>query len=102
MGTPKHLQDFHCDDYFASPWASEGYWDEPSQLMLVVPVGDHELRSDLDFLVIGRPGVDGIELGYRRGMQGIWVYYPYENRFVAVAATTAELIDGYMSGRITV
>ena len=92
MTTPAHLREFHCDDYFASPWAEEGYWDEPAQLMLVVPVGEHELRREIDFLVIGRPGVDGIEFGYRRGERGIWAYYPVERRFAAVAETIADLI----------
>jgi hypothetical protein len=102
MKTPAELQGFHCDDYFASPWAERGYWVEPAQLKLVVPVAEHELSSDQDFLVIGRPGVDGIEFGYRRGQRGIWAYYPIERRYVAIAETTADLIDGYTSGRITV
>jgi len=99
MKTPANLRDFHCDDYFASEWAKDGYWDASSQLMLVVPARQRELRSD--FLVIGRPGVDGIEFGYRREQRGIWAYYPIERRFVAVAKTTADLIDGYVSCRIT-
>jgi hypothetical protein len=60
------------------------------------------LRSELDFLVIGRPGWDGIEFGYRRGKRGIWAYYPIEGRFVAVAESTADLVEGYVSSRITV
>ena len=102
MKTPANLRDFHCDDYFASEWAKEGCWDEPSQLMLVVPARKCQLRAELAFFVIGRPGVDGIEFGYRRGKRGIWAYYPIEKRFVAVARTTAALVDGYLSNRITV
>ena len=52
--------------------------------------------------MIGRPGVDGIEWGYRRGLRGLWAHYPIENRFVHLASTAQELRDGYASGRITV
>ncbi|MFN0252070.1 MAG: hypothetical protein ACKV2T_34660 [Kofleriaceae bacterium] len=75
-----------------------GYWDEDSQIMLVLPARERVVRAD--FLVMGRPGVDGIEFGYRRGKTGIWAFYPMEDRFVRVATTTADLIDRYTSGRI--
>jgi hypothetical protein len=98
MKTPASLRDFHCSDYFGSAWAKSGYYDEPSQIMLVLPVRERVVRAD--FLVMGRPGVDGIEFGYRRGKHGIWAYYPMEDRFARVAKTTADLIDVYTSSRM--
>lgn len=100
MVTPTDLRDFFCDDYLASSWAEHGYWDGASQLMLVVPARERLLRPELDFLAVGRPGVDGIEFGYRRGRRGVWAYYPIEREFVLVAETIADLIDGYTSSRI--
>lgn len=100
MRTPKELREFHCDDYFAAGWAERGHWEESSQLMVIVPFGEHEVRED--FLVIGRPGVDGLAFGYRRGERGVWVYYPIGRRYVRVANSTADLVDGWCSGRITV
>lgn len=70
--------------------------------MFVVPVGDLIVRADIDFLVIGRPGVDGIEFGYRRGMDGIWAYFPMLQEWTRVAESTADLVDGWYGGRITV
>lgn len=102
METPTHLRDFQCDDYFASRWAEAGCWDETSQLMLVIPADDVQVRTALDFLVIGRPGVDGIEFGYRRRLRGVWAYYPIDDEFVVVATTTADLVERYTTGRITV
>lgn len=100
METPAHLQAFCCDDYFASPWAERGYWDEASQLLVVLPASDLEVRSAIDFLVVGRPGVDGIEFGYRRATAGVWAYYPIGREFVQVADTTRDLVERWKAGRI--
>jgi hypothetical protein len=101
MNTPEALRDFHCEDYFASQWARGGYWDEPSQLMLVEPARKRVLRSEHNFLVIGGPGVDGIEFGYRRGRRGIWAHYPIDQRFLKVAKTTAGLIERWLDGSLS-
>lgn len=101
MTSPPDLRHFHCDDYFDPQW-QRGNWDEQSQLMVVVPVGEHVLRAELEFLAIGNAGTDGIEFGYRRGHSGLWACYGITGEFVAVAKSVADLVDGYMSGRIRV
>ncbi len=89
---------FPCEDYLASEWADTGCWDEDAQFMLTVPTWDVKVRSDIDFLAIGGPGVDGIEWGYRRGHPGLWAHYPIRHEFVPAAATVTGLIEGWLSG----
>jgi hypothetical protein len=55
-----------------------------------------------DFLIVGRPGVDGIEWGYRRGYVGTWAHYPVARDFRLLADSISALRDGYTSGRVKV
>jgi hypothetical protein len=102
MDTPHELRDYFCDDYFASRWADEGYYSETAQLMVVEPAINRVLRPEIELLVIGRPGVDGIEFGYRRGLRGIWAYYGMFGEWALVAESTADLVDGWATARISV
>jgi hypothetical protein len=102
MQVPAHLRRYHCEDYFDSEWAEQGYWDEPSQLMLIVPAVDVKERPELSLLVIGRPGVDGIEFGYRLGQQGLWAYYPIDREFVVVSVSVKQLVESFLSGELSV
>ena len=100
MTVPVHLRGYPCDDYFASEFANQGYWDEPSQLMLIVPASEVKVLSEVSFLVIGRPGIDGIEFGYRAGHTGLWAYYPIDQAFVLLAPTVANLVAAFESGKL--
>jgi hypothetical protein len=102
VDVPDVYRDFPCGDYFASEWSRSGYWDEAAQLWLLVPADEAEIRGELQFLVIGRPGVDGIEFGYRRGLSGIWAFYPVDREFVFLTPTIDDLLTGWNSGAITV
>lgn len=99
---PARWRDFHCDDYFGSPLAKNGYWDEPGQYWYVWPVERVYEDTELQFLVIGGPGADGIDWGYRRGHSGLWAWFPIDAEFVALAPTTETLLQGWLSGAITV
>jgi hypothetical protein len=68
--------------------------------MVVVPAGETELDRDPDLFAIGRPGVDGIAFGYRRGHGGIWAFYPIGREFVRVADSTSDLVERWRSNRI--
>jgi hypothetical protein len=102
MQVPAHLRGYPCDDYFGSELADKGYWDEPSQLMLIVPTSEVEELPELSFLVVGRPGVNGINFGYRVGQPGLWAYYPIDQEFVFVAPTVAQLVAAFESGKLIV
>lgn len=102
MEIPSQFSEYLNTDYFSSPFAQEGHWDESSQLMLIEPVPGIEKHSDIGFLQIGRPGVDGIGFGYRKGLSGIWAYYPVDDEFSFLCSSVGELVEGWQSGRITV
>jgi hypothetical protein len=102
MHVPAAWSHYRCDDYFNSDLPQRGWWDASSQFQYIESaehlVEDRERR----FLVIGGPGVDGIQWGYRSGFDGIWAYYPIDDAFVWLAASASGLREGYASGTITV
>jgi hypothetical protein len=102
MDVPEKWHGYDCSDYFRSPLAHEGWWDDDSQYWYIEPAERVQEDSARDFLVIGGPGVDGIKWGYRKGERGIWAHHPIDDEFVLLAESAAELRDGYRSGRITV
>jgi hypothetical protein len=89
---------FPCRDYLASEWADQGCWDDASQTMLIRPAWNVTIREDIELLVIGGPGSDGIVWGYRIGHTGLWVYYPIDHAFIPVAVSAAELVERWTSG----
>ncbi|WP_129648214.1 hypothetical protein [Peristeroidobacter agariperforans] len=102
MEVPARFREYACDDYFESPGLVDGVWSESEQVWLIVPANEIAERPENAFLIVGRPGVDGIEFGYRRGHGGVWAYYPQEARFAYLAADVQALVDGWLSGTIKV
>ena len=102
MAVPAHLAGYPCDDYFGSEYARAGFWDEASQVQVVVTAAAVEELPGRAFLAIGRPGVDGILFGYRADRPGLWAYYPIEGDFRLLAATVVDLVRGWASGDISV
>lgn len=71
----------HCAAYFID--FGEGIYDENAYLQVILPTSEAHVSADeVDDLVIGFAGVDGIYFCYRAGMAGIWAYYPIERRHV--------------------
>jgi hypothetical protein len=99
---PERFIDYQCADYFASDKFVRGVWDESSQLWVIVAADEIVERPELEFLVIGRPGCDGIEFGYRKGHDGLWAYYPIGREFTSVAPSISTLVEGWRAGSITV
>ena len=102
MDLPKHFIDYRCSGYFESDRFTQGVWDERAQLWLIVSADEVAECPERQFLVIGRPGVDGIEFGYRRNHEGIWAHYPIEDEFRFVAPNVSALVDGWFAGTIKV
>jgi hypothetical protein len=102
MDVPEKWRGYACADYFGSPLAEQGWYDEDAQFWYIEVAENLREDTEREFLVIGGPGVDGLEWGYRKGHRGIWTYYPIDDEFVLIAASASELGEGYSSGRITV
>ena len=101
MDVPEKWHSYDCADYFQSTLSEKGWWDEEGQCQYIEPADRVFEDYAREFLVIGRPGVDGIQWGYRKGHAGIWAHYPIENTFVLLADTASNLRAGFHSGRIT-
>ena len=99
---PERYQPYACADYFESERFTRGFYDETAQQQTFYPAAELVEHPVLDFLAVGRPGVDGIEWGYRRNEAGLWAYYPITDEFEYLASTVAELFEGWYAGRITV
>jgi hypothetical protein len=101
--TPRsdHLVGYHCIDYFGDGWAETGHFDEVSQFWVVEPLSNLSYEQRHGFFAIGGPGFDGIKFCYRYGHHGLWAFYPSEE-WKYLAATVAELVEGWCSGKISV
>jgi hypothetical protein len=102
MDVPEAWRAYACEDYLSSELARCGWWDAEGQCWYIEPLERVYEDQERQFLVIGRPGVDGIDWGYRKGRPGIWAHYLIENTFVLIAESASILRDGYESGTITV
>ena len=102
MDIPQPFTEYRCADYFASDTFTRGVWDEQSQIWVIVAAADVVEHPELEFLVVGRPGCDGIEFGYRKGLDGLWAYYPIGREFTLVAPSISTLVGGWLEGSITV
>lgn len=97
---PERWRPFHCDDYFASEYVRQGYWDELGQYWYLEPFDRIFENEERAFLVVGGAGVDGIQWGYRRGHLGFWAY-PIDGDFVLLASTVDAFMHGWLAGEIT-
>jgi hypothetical protein len=97
---PERWAAYQCEDYFVEGWSSRGYFDELSQVWIVVPFRDAFEDTDLGLLTVGTPGVDGISFGYRNSLPGLWAYYPIRGEFKEMAPTVAALVEEYSGSRL--
>ena len=88
--------------YSAERIPADGVYDESAQYWLIRKQEEFEERPEIGFLEIGGPGVDGIGFGLRKGMTGIWAYYPIDNEFELKASDLEGLLNGWREGTITV
>jgi hypothetical protein len=87
---------FDCD---APP---EGYYSQTDQYWIIRPRNKYRYDTQKDCLYIGGPGVDGIEFSLLKGRKGVFAYYPISGDFIWKAGSVTLLINGWLSGDITV
>jgi hypothetical protein len=103
MEVPDCWRDYPCQDYFSSPLAVDGLWDESSQLWLIESAEGVKEEAASKFLQVGRPGVDSIGLGYRKGHPGFWALHRIvEQEFQYLASTIQEFLEGWFAGSVVV
>jgi hypothetical protein len=102
MDKPGPYRRYECGDYFAQGWAEKGHFDPHSQTPVVAPLSEAYENAEIGFFAVGRSGWGGIDFGYRLGERGLWAYYPITREFKFIAATVAELVDGYLAGKLHV
>ncbi|NWG53702.1 MAG: hypothetical protein HXY28_08290 [Hydrogenophilaceae bacterium] len=81
---------------------AEGRFDEKAQAWLILPREHARLDEARGALVIGSAGVDGITFCLRKGLAGVWAYYPHEDEFQIKATSLEHLERGWADGTIWV
>jgi hypothetical protein len=103
MEVPARWRKYTCLDYFCSPIAVTGCWDDGAEHWLIEPADRIEEDLDAGFLQVGSPGVDSIGFGYRQGHPGFWAFHRMiDQDFQFLAPTIQEFLKGWFAGRITV
>jgi len=99
---PERYSAYECGDYFEDKWPQEGYFDDASQTLVIVPLDETYEVEESDFFAVGRSGGDGIDFGYRKNRSGLWAFYPIEEEFKFMAASIRVLVDEWCSGRLSI
>lgn len=99
---PARWAPYHCEEYFSGGWSVRGHFDELSQASVVLPLREAYEDLEIPLLVVGRPGVDGIDFGYRSGFTGLWAWVPMQRDYRLMAPTLDELVRGWCSGSLSV
>lgn len=78
------------------------YYCEKSQIDVILPPEKIAMDSTKQWLIIGYPGVDGIEFRINRNQKDskIFAFYPIEETYIEVANSDKELIDKWKTGKI--
>jgi hypothetical protein len=75
---PEKYATYGSEDYFQGDWPVNGYFDEASQTLVVVPLSEIYEITESSFLAVGRSGLGGIDFGYRKNLTGLWAFYPVD------------------------
>lgn len=102
MRIPDQYVEYECEEYFRNGWAEKGHFSKDSETWIVCPLTEAYEDAAISFFAVGRSGWGGIDFGYRKGMSGLWAYYPIDDDFELKAPTIEELVKGYCSGEIKV
>jgi hypothetical protein len=73
-----------------------------SEVDVVLPSKSIIADETGDWLIIGWPGVDGIQFRMQNGSfdETVYAYYPYDDEHVKIAESAADLIQKWKSGDI--
>ena len=89
-----------CLEYFRA--YSGGRFDEDGQFWFILVRSEIRADPDRGALVVGHAGVDGIEFCFRQGYEGVWAYYPIEQKWTLKAGTLEQLERNWLNGSLRV
>lgn len=80
------------------------YYCKDSLIYVVLPADSIILDESKDWLIIGHPGVDGIQFRVKSDQldNAVYAFYPIDNEYVKVADSVAHLILKWKAGEISV
>ena len=81
----------------------EPYFCERNQIYVISKPEDMYKDETQNWIVIGRPGVDGIEFRIKNNFdinRTIYVYYPFDDEHIEVAGSPEELITKWKDNSI--
>lgn len=99
---PDKYAAYECEDYFQGAWPEDGFFDDASQTLVIVPLNETYEVEESGFFAVGRSGGDGIDFGYRKNHPGLWAFYPIDEKFKFMADSIRTLVDGWCSGHMSV
>jgi hypothetical protein len=80
----------------------DGFYSTIEQYWTISPRSEWKHDPERQWICLGGPGVDRIEFGVRKGIPGVFAYYPTEDDYVFKAALVSELIRNWCDGTISV
>ncbi|MDB5430968.1 MAG: hypothetical protein JWP35_2084 [Caulobacter sp.] len=81
---------------------SAGRYDAVGHLWFIRPQGSITIEGELGALVVGDAGCDGITFCLRKGLEGVWAFYPIDSCWERIATNLRELECGWLDGSISV
>ena len=78
------------------------YYCKESFVDVVLPVDEIKTDESNKWLIIGYPGVDGIEFRIKKDEQEniVYVFYPIDNEHIKIADSPEELIRKWKEGKL--
>jgi hypothetical protein len=78
------------------------YYCKESFIDVVLPADEIKIDDSKRWLIIGRPGVDGIEFRVKKheADAAVYAYYPIDNEHVWIANSAEDLIEKWKAGAI--
>ncbi len=80
------------------------YYCEESCVDVVLPATEIKTDDSTQWLIIGYPGVDGIEFRVSKyeADTTVYAYYPIDDTHIRIADSAHHLIEGWKQGKIKV
>ena len=92
----KQFPAYYCED--------PAYYCEELFIDVVLPSNEIKMDDSMKWLIIGSPGVDGIQFKVRKceADTAVYAYYPVDDTHILIADSAHHLIERWKQGKIKV